>query len=133
MHKHNDCNHVLCTGVVFWDNRIPHANSYRNDPPVNSNDDGNNCNAASVMDALGTSGSRAVVYCSYLPDVDVNRCFVQRQLEDWKLQRVPRVGDHWIRQYVGGKEMIDVVGTNGTTTGRFNKLSKSVIGLLEWT
>ena len=126
---------ISCTGVVFWDNRIPHANSYRNDPPVNSNDDGNNFDAASVMvmDALGTSGSRAVVYCSYLPDVEVNRRFVQRQLEDWKLQRAPRVGDRWIKQDVGVKAMNDVVSTNGTTTGRFNNLSKRLIDLVEWT
>jgi len=129
-----DLPHFSCTGVVFWDNRIPHANSYRNDPPVDSNDDGTNCDAASVMDALGTSGSRAVVYCSFLPDVDVNRRFVQRQLEDWKLQRAPRVGDRWIRQDDDdGKDYNDVVGTDGTSRARLNEVGKRLIGLVEWT
>ena len=81
---------VKAGSVVFWDNRIPHGNSYRNDPSPEGDGENNS--------VLGTSGSRAVVYCSFLPDVDINRKFVQRQLVDWKEQRPPRIGDRWMKQ-----------------------------------
>jgi hypothetical protein len=63
---------VRAGSAVFWDNRLPHANSYRH---------------------LGTT-PRAVVYCSFLPDVNINRTYVQKQLEDMKNGRSP--ADQWI-------------------------------------
>uniref|UniRef100_A0A7S2XL36 Phytanoyl-CoA dioxygenase n=1 Tax=Attheya septentrionalis TaxID=420275 RepID=A0A7S2XL36_9STRA len=63
---------VKAGSAVFWDNRIPHANAYRNDG----------------------QDARAVVYCSFLPVVPLNQIFVERQLEDWKSRRKPR--DQWI-------------------------------------
>ena len=63
---------VRAGSAVFWDNRIPHANAYKNE---------------------GTS-ARAVIYCSFLPDVEINRDYVEKQLEDYRLGRIPR--DQWI-------------------------------------
>ena len=57
--------------VVFWDNRIPHANAYKH---------------------MG-SQPRAVIYCSFLPNVELNQRYVQKQLEDF-LQGVPP-RDQW--------------------------------------
>eukprot|EP00970_Alexandrium_tamarense_P006936 scaffold1213_cov208-Alexandrium_tamarense.AAC.6 len=88
---------VKAGSVVFWDNRIPHGNSYRNDPPLADDDGGGETNS-DYSKILGTSGSRAVVYCSFLPDVDINRIFVGKQLQYWKMKRSPRVGDRWIKQ-----------------------------------
>lgn len=59
--------------VVFFDNRIPHANSYRH---------------------LGSS-PRIVIYCSFLPDVPINREYAKRQLQDYYKGNTPR--DTWIR------------------------------------
>lgn len=63
---------VPAGAAVFWDVRIPHANAYRHvgDEP------------------------RAVVYCSFLPDVSLNRQYVANQLQDWKRGRRPN--DQWI-------------------------------------
>eukprot|EP00571_Detonula_confervacea_P002050 CAMPEP_0172324350 /NCGR_PEP_ID=MMETSP1058-20130122/51144_1 /TAXON_ID=83371 /ORGANISM="Detonula confervacea, Strain CCMP 353" /LENGTH=469 /DNA_ID=CAMNT_0013040611 /DNA_START=290 /DNA_END=1696 /DNA_ORIENTATION=+ len=118
---------VRAGSVVFWDNRIPHGNSYRNDPPVNgiSNDD---YGGTTFTDVLGTSGSRAVVYCSFLPDVQVNRSFVQRQLDDWKIQRAPRVGDRWIRQE-DNSDAADPDGTIREEQVNLSELGKRLIGL----
>jgi hypothetical protein len=63
---------VTAGSAVFWDNRIPHGNSYRNDSDL----------------------ARAVVYCSFLPDVAVNRPFVDRQLHNFL--RLKNPSDQWI-------------------------------------
>lgn len=63
---------VTAGSAVLWDNRIPHANAYKNN----------------------SSEPRIVVYCSFLPDVEVNRIYARKQLEDYKLGRIPR--DQWI-------------------------------------
>jgi len=63
---------VRAGSAVFWDNRLPHANAYRND----SND------------------ARSVVYCSFLPDVKLNRDYVDQQLYKYK-RRIPPT-DQWI-------------------------------------
>lgn len=136
---------VKAGSVVFWDNRIPHGNSFRNDPisVVDNDVDVNNDNRFN-NDALSISGARAVVYCSFLPDVHVNRTFVSNQLLDWKLRRPPRMGDRWIRHHNsdGGKsvnekettesaargEKIDILETTQTLT----KLGKQLIGLIDW-
>eukprot|EP00562_Extubocellulus_spinifer_P004897 CAMPEP_0178535502 /NCGR_PEP_ID=MMETSP0696-20121128/35577_1 /TAXON_ID=265572 /ORGANISM="Extubocellulus spinifer, Strain CCMP396" /LENGTH=397 /DNA_ID=CAMNT_0020167641 /DNA_START=73 /DNA_END=1266 /DNA_ORIENTATION=- len=59
--------------VVFWDNRIPHSNAYKH---------------------LGTV-PRSVIYCSFLPDVELNRQYVENQLKDYLSRRKP--GDQWIQ------------------------------------
>ena len=64
---------VRAGSVVFWDNRIPHANAYRHD--------GNE--------------PRVVVYCSFLPNVAINRRYVQQQLARWKRGLNPT--DQWIQ------------------------------------
>ena len=67
---------VRAGSVVFWDNRIPHANAYRHN---------------------GTE-PRAVVYCSFLPDVAVNQGYVQDQLVKWKMRQSPT--DQWVHPNV---------------------------------
>lgn len=63
---------VRAGDAIFWDNRLPHANAYRH---------------------LGTN-PRSVVYCSFLPDVEVNHAYVERQLKDLLQRRKP--SDQWI-------------------------------------
>jgi Protein of unknown function (DUF1479) len=65
---------VRAGSVVFWDNRIPHANAYRHD--------GNE--------------PRVVVYCSFLPNVAINRRYALQQLARWKRGLNPI--DQWIQQ-----------------------------------
>mmetsp|Transcript_19502 Transcript_19502/g.40823 ORF Transcript_19502/g.40823 Transcript_19502/m.40823 type:complete len:444 (-) Transcript_19502:132-1463(-) len=136
---------VKAGSVVFWDNRIPHGNSYRNDP-VLGDVLGSEC-SSSISELLGT-GSRAVVYCSFLPDVDLNRRFVKSQLQDWRLGRHPRVGDRWMKregncdsegrcQVVSKKAKSDqVLYCNGVEdvekSTSLTELGKRLIGLLEW-
>ena len=62
---------VPAGSAVFWDNRIPHANAYKH---------------------LGEE-PRAVVYCSFLPDVELNRKYVRNQLADFLQGKPPR--DQW--------------------------------------
>ena len=54
-------------------NSIPHANAYRHDGII----------------------PRAVVYCSFLPDVPINRQYVKQQLQYWIEGRFP-CGNQWI-------------------------------------
>lgn len=133
---------VKAGSVVFWDNRIPHGNSFRNDPIlVVDNDDGgginNNANCFN-NDALTISGARAVVYCSFLPDVQVNRTYVSNQLLDWKLRRPPSMGDRWIRHHeidvvksVDEKEIGEKIDTQETAQ-TLTKLGQQLIGLVDW-
>jgi hypothetical protein len=80
---------------------IPHANAYRHD---------------------GTK-PRVVVYCSFLPDVPINRQYVQQQLQHWIEGRYPS-GNQWINhQHHQGNNMKPIrnttlanVRTNVTTT-----------------
>ena len=65
---------VSSGSAVFWDNRLPHANAYKNE-----GDD-----------------VRIVVYCSFLPDVEINRVYAKKQLEDFTHGRIPR--DQWIER-----------------------------------
>lgn len=58
--------------AVFWDNRIPHANAYRHNGQI----------------------PRAVVYCSFLPDIPLNREYVEKQLANLRAGRKPT--DQWI-------------------------------------
>jgi hypothetical protein len=63
---------VRAGSAVFWDNRIPHANAYRND----------------------ADHARAVVYCSFLPDVAINRPYVNDQRRKFLCSVNP--SDQWI-------------------------------------
>jgi hypothetical protein len=63
---------VRAGSVVFWDNRIPHANAYRHDGDE----------------------PRVVAYCSFLPNVPVNRQYAHQQLARWKRGLNPT--DQWI-------------------------------------
>ncbi|KAL3936063.1 MAG: hypothetical protein SGBAC_008544 [Bacillariaceae sp.] len=62
---------VSAGSVVFWDNRIPHANAYRHN---------------------GTA-PRAVVYCSFLPDIELNRVYVKEQLRRYYAKKP--ITDQW--------------------------------------
>lgn len=66
--------HIPCKkgSVVIWDNRIPHANSWKNN----------------------SDQTREVVYASFLPDVDINRKYAEKQLCDYESGLIPR--DQWI-------------------------------------
>lgn len=131
---------VRAGSAVFWDNRIPHGNSYRNDPPPIDDDLGgvrggyNGDGMGNNTLPLGTSGARAVVYCSFLPDVEVNRRFVARQLKDWNSKRPPRVGDRWIRQCDDEETTSRDVELNGIMkeTANLSALGKRLLGLVEW-
>lgn len=63
---------VRAGSAVLWDNRIPHANAYKNE----------------------SDETRIVIYCSFLPDIEINRDYAKRQLEDFKNGKIPR--DQWI-------------------------------------
>ncbi len=126
---------VRAGSAVFWDNRIPHGNSYRNDPrPTNHDADtdsggvfgGDNGDGMGSSMPLGTSGARAVVYCSFLPDVEVNRRFIVRQLKDWMLKRPPSVGDRWIRQ------QSEIEERTTKDDDQLSELGKRLLGLVEW-
>ncbi len=98
----------MYTGV-FWDNRIPHANSYKN---------------------VGEE-ARIVVYCSFLPDIEINRFYAKKQLEDYKMGRIPR--DQWI-----DKDEVENGGETGTNEERidrnyrFSKLGRKLMMIDEW-
>ena len=98
---------VISGSAVFWDNRIPHANAYKNDSLY----------------------SRAVVYCSFLPDVRINRDYVERQLEDYRLGRKPR--DTWINIYEQNSD-IDNNESQQQETHEFSELGRKLIGIQEW-
>lgn len=110
---------VRAGSAVFWDNRIPHANAYRNDGDE----------------------ARAVVYCSFLPDVPLNKKFVRRQLENWKCRRRPT--DQWIEvgeetaqndgkgARSGGKT--DVMEQNvGEEAYELTELGRKLMGIEDW-
>ena len=122
---------VKAGSAVFWDNRIPHGNAYKNNPLSCKGSLQNNEEDDETSNILGTSGSRAVVYCSFLPNVEVNRSFMKSQVDDWKLGRAPRVGDRWIKH--------DDVGNNGDSihtqdrhNPAFTELGRLLLGLDEW-
>mmetsp|Transcript_8387 Transcript_8387/g.12924 ORF Transcript_8387/g.12924 Transcript_8387/m.12924 type:complete len:378 (-) Transcript_8387:329-1462(-) len=96
---------VRTGSVVFWDNRIPHGNAYRHDGNI----------------------PRAVVYCSFLPDVPVNRKYVQNQLDKYKKGKSP--SDQWTKR----PNDDDVVNTgeirNNSTS---NDLVRKLLGIENW-
>lgn len=126
--------------VVFWDNRIPHGNAYRNDNTNGGSGRSDNGDSlpSTTSSPLGQSGSRAVVYCSFLPDVEVNKRFIQQQLADWEKCRAPRVGDRWIKQDEVGNEAKDNDGQESDMDGsnimmqNLSDLGKKLLGVTEW-
>mmetsp|Transcript_45850 Transcript_45850/g.139259 ORF Transcript_45850/g.139259 Transcript_45850/m.139259 type:complete len:407 (-) Transcript_45850:212-1432(-) len=102
---------VRAGDAVFWDERIPHSNSYRHD----------GCTP------------RAVVYCSFLPDVELNRSYARQQLEDWKVKRRPR--DQWI-EISGGKDdgsgKASVYEKEDEETLALSSLGGKLLGLEKW-
>eukprot|EP00804_Cyclotella_cryptica_P001632 CCRYP_014949-RA/>CCRYP_014949-RA protein AED:0.08 eAED:0.08 QI:119/1/1/1/1/1/3/524/432 len=122
---------VQAGSAVFWDNRIPHGNAYRNNPPKLSCSTISNVDDEETSKVLGSSGSRAVVYCSFLPDVHVNRSFVKSQLTDWKLKRAPKVGNRWIKH----EESNEITGEVSNTTqieANLTDLGRRLLGLDDW-
>ena len=131
---------VMAGSVVFWDNRIPHGNSYRNDPTPNNCNNGNSSqHVQSDLGILG-AGARAVVYCSFLPDVEINRNFLKKQLRDWKDGRDPKVGDRWIKQeenesvnnQSGESAECGASENGGDATKHLTELGKKLIGIVDW-
>lgn len=62
---------VPAGAVVFWDTRLPHSNAYRHDGDE----------------------PRAVVYCSFLPNIPLNQRYAQYQLDQWRKGYPP--DDQW--------------------------------------
>lgn len=116
---------------MFWDTRIPHANAYRNDPPPGSVDDDDD-----------GAGARVAVYCSFLPDVAVNRRFVRGQREDWRRRRPPREGDRWGAREEDegdadaerGSAAAGAEGAEGEEADRWrpDALGERLLGLVDW-
>jgi hypothetical protein len=126
---------VKAGDVVFWDNRIPHGNAYRNDNTYQPTTTIATASSSSPTmlspSTLKSSGARAVIYCSFLPDIPINRRFVERQLIDWKSERAPRVGDRWMKQ----DEEEDCDGNESRENEMQQQLSdlgRKLIGLDEW-
>jgi hypothetical protein len=95
---------VRAGSCVLWDNRIPHANAYRHYGNV----------------------PRVVVYCSFLPDVQLNREYVNNQLANWKARRPP--ADTWI--HVEDENAGDSLESMKNYT--FTNLGRKLIGLDPW-
>jgi hypothetical protein len=95
---------VPAGAAVFWDNRIPHANSYRND----------------------SSEPRVVVYTSFLPDVAINHHFVENQ----KLKYLNNVNpcDQWIDADKATKKSID----SQKDVTALSILCRKLLGLEDW-
>lgn len=108
---------VRAGSVVFWDYRLPHANAYRHDGCV----------------------PRAVLYCSFLPPVPLNRTYAQRQLERWRQGKTPT--DQWIQdknttdETTAGEETVSTTEPQLPISDFLKKLPKHAQCLLaaeEW-
>ena len=93
--------------AVFWDNRIPHANSYRNDSPH----------------------PRAVVYCSFLPDVEINRPYVQDQQRKYFLGENP--SDQWIQPIDNGDNARDDFSDH-VKADKLSGFARKLLGIDKW-
>ncbi|KAL7579836.1 hypothetical protein ACA910_004849 [Epithemia clementina (nom. ined.)] len=96
---------VRAGSAVFWDSRIPHANAYRHNGDV----------------------PRAVVYCSFLPNVLVNRQYVKEQLEKWKLGNSPT--DQWIHP---NKERDEKALSFETILPKLTQVQRCLLGIDPW-
>ena len=106
---------VPAGAAVFFDNRIPHANAYRHN---------------------GTE-PRSVVYCSFLPDIPLNREYASRQLDNWKRGRQPT--DQWIEPENNQvqEETIDEAGEDGAQSfqrysSSLTQLQRRLLGIEPW-
>jgi len=93
--------------AVFWDNRIPHSNAYKH---------------------MGTS-PRCVVYCSFLPDVELNRSYVTNQCIKFKTKKP--VTDQW-NQPKTENEMCEGSGQNKKQHYTFTSLGRKLMGIDPW-
>jgi len=105
--------------VVIWDNRIPHSNSFRNDSDF----------------------CRAVIYASFLPDIELNRQYLARQLDDYLSQpkRIPT--DQWIKvrenrssnkDHVWSEEGTLSAPTEDEASYDFSPWEKKLMGIHSW-
>jgi len=107
---------VKAGSAVFWDNRIPHANAYMNN----------------------SDHSRIVVYCSFLPDIALNRDYVRKQLDDYQLGRIPR--DQWIEKETEKRNLFQMdanqednhIEEQIDTDYVFTKLGKQLMMIDKW-
>ena len=95
---------ISAGSAVFWDNRIPHSNAYRHtgDTP------------------------RSVVYCSFLPDIELNRQYVKRQLIDFNSRRP--VTDQWNHITETRKE--EIIDSNDHDA--LSTLGRKLMGIDPW-
>jgi hypothetical protein len=100
---------VPAGSAVFWDNRIPHSNAYKHHGTI----------------------PRAVVYCSFLPDVELNRCYVQNQLLNYKQNRP--VKDQWNHINDDVVNDVDDVGDQQKKQHyNFTSLGRKLMGIDTW-
>jgi hypothetical protein len=101
---------VSAGSAVFWDNRIPHSNAYKHNGTI----------------------PRAVVYCSFLPDVELNRQYVQNQLLNYK-QNIP-VKDQW--NHISENAIMDDEGVKDDQQKKqyynFTSLGRKLMGIDSW-
>lgn len=106
--------HVPCRSgsAVLWDYRIPHGNSYRNDSNI----------------------PREVVYASFLPDVPVNRIYIQNQLKDYLQRKLPT--DQWIHRrnsaVINSHANTTTVTEEKECTFPLTTLEKKLMGIEDW-
>ncbi|GMF23730.1 unnamed protein product [Phytophthora lilii] len=96
--------HIGCKAgsVIFFDWRIPHANSYKH---------------------VGTI-PREVIYTGFIPDTPMNRTYVQEQLRRYKARLLP--ADHW------QKDDVDARVTEDFSAHHFSALGSRLIALHPW-
>ena len=108
---------VAAGSAVFWDNRIPHANSYRHDGET----------------------PRAVVYCSFLPNVPLNQVYIKTQLQDFLQRRPPTGSDQWrgsqletSNNFEDGVSDIGGEDDKNELSHEFSPLGRKLMGLDPW-
>jgi hypothetical protein len=99
---------VPAGSAVFWDNRIPHSNAYTHNGTI----------------------PRAVVYCSFLPDVELNRCYVQNQLLNYQQNRP--VKDQWNHINDDVVNVDDVGDQQKKHHYNFTSLGRKLMGIDTW-
>jgi hypothetical protein len=95
---------VSAGSAVFWDNRIPHANAYRHDGSI----------------------PRAVVYCSFLPDIALNQRYIKNQLQSFLAKRP--VTDQW--NHMNEDQMVR--GKDDEQSYNFTSLGRKLMGIDSW-
>ncbi|KAG7374461.1 UPF0029 domain containing protein [Nitzschia inconspicua] len=103
---------VKAGSAVFWDNRIPHANSYRND----------------------SDQARMVVYCSFLPDISLNRRYVMNQLHAWRARRP--ITDQWNQIDIAREKEENELSSSDHVASHnehlFSDLGRKLMGITPW-